>query len=332
MFRRAITLTSACLLTLMMTTSTIFAASSTTSQSTVANGLKISPVRTDLTIDPGKSVTLPVYITNATNSSTKLQVVIDNFVAKGQNGVPELILGNSNSYDPHGLKRFIAPIGDISLTPHQESFVNVKITIPTNTPGGGYYAAVRVAPATINATKNVTLSASVASLVLVKVPGPGLSQQVAISSFNVQKNNQAGRFFFGSNGLSAVVSFNNTGNVQEEPFGKVTVQNMSGKTILTKSINQVTPPGSVLPSSIRSFSVPLSGLGSFGKYTVSGYFGYGTSGQLLSASTVIYVVAPWIIVLIGVIIVLIIFGIWGMPKLFRYWYRRSINKNVANNK
>ena len=291
------------------------------------NGLRIAPVRTDITIQPGLTKEVPVYITDETKSPVTLQVVINNFIANGTSGIPNLIYSQSKNYnDPYGLKQFIAPIPNITLQPYKETFVNVKISIPKTNPGGGYFAAVRFAPANITQSKNVTLSASVASLILVKVPGPGLKEQVSLSSFNVQDHGQPGRFFFSSNSLQAVAAFSNTGNVQEQPFGKVEVQNMSGKVIMSKQINTGIPPGNVLPGSTRIFDVKLTGLGSFGKYKVSGFFGYGTTGQLLSATTTIYVVAPWIIVLIVVIILLIIGLLFLMPRLFRAWYRRSIKK------
>jgi hypothetical protein len=323
MILRRATFSIAAVTLLLSLMSTASSAAAGTTQVSSSNGLRVSPVRTELTIYPGQSKTVPVYVTNATKTPASLQVIIDDFIARGDNGTPALLIKQSNGYNPHSLKQFIAPIKNVLLAPEQESLVNVVINIPKSTPGGGYYAAVRFAPASINATHNVTLAASVASLILVKVPGPGMKEQLDLNSFNVSNSSGPSRLFFGSNGLSAIVKFENTGNVQEEPYGKIEVQSGS-KTIMTKVINNVTPPGSVLPGSYRQFSVPLSGLGSFGKYTVNGYFGYGTSGQLLSASTTIYVVAYWIIILAVIVLFLIIFGIWGMPKVFRYWYKRSI--------
>ena len=305
-----------------MSITNVFAASSTAVGND--NGLKISPVRTDLTIAPGKSAVLSLYIQNLTPSAAKLQVIINDFTTTGSAGIPALYLKNTNIFNPHSLKQFIAPVGDISLAPGQESTVKVDIKIPTNALGGGYYGAVRFAPANLDSTKSVSLSASVASLILVTVPGPNLREQLNLSSFTVHQNNQASSLFFSSKGLSIVSGFSNTGNVQEEPFGKVTLKNLNGQVILVKEINNAIPAGNVLPSSSRNFSVALSGIGSFGKYTVTGNFGYGTTGQLLSATTTFYVVAPWLIGLIIFIVLLIIFGIWGMPKLFRTWYKRSI--------
>ncbi len=309
------------LLAFIFTSNSLAATNQTTGS---GDGLKVSPVRTDLTINPGQEVTVNVYIQNITPFTAQLKVIINNFTANGETGIPALYLKNTNVYNPHGLSQFIAPISNITVAPKQYYDVKVKIKIPANTLGGGYYGAVRFAPANTISNKSVSLSASVASLILVKVPGPNLVQRMNLSSFAVSQNNQVGSFFFSPSNINVVTKFDNTGNVQEEPFGKVILKNMNGRVLMTKEINNSTPPGNVLPSSIRAFSIPLKQLSSFGKYSVSGYFGYGSSGQLLSATTTFYVVSPWIIALAIIVILLVILAIWGMPKLFRAWYRRSI--------
>lgn len=299
--------------------------SASSSSISSGDGLKVSPVRTDLTIDPGKTAVVKVFVENITNGTAVLQVIVNNFTARGENGVPALyVKGDTNN--PHGLKQFIAPIGNVTLKSKQEKAVNVVISIPKNNPGGGYYGAVRFAPASVTGKNSVSLSASVASLILVTVPGPSLNQNLNLSNFSVSQNNQVGSLFFSNKNIQVVSKFDNIGNVQVAPFGKIIVKNSSGKVILTKSINKGVPPGDVLPDSIRAFSLTLNNISSFGKYTVYGNFGYGSAGQLLSAKTTFYVIAPWIIVLAVAIIVLIILFIVLMPRIFRAWYKRSISK------
>ena len=306
-----------------LATQASFAATATSGSS---DGMKVSPLRTELTIAPGGTSTVNIDIGNVTNSISRLKTVINDFTAKNETGTPALYLKNSNVYNPHSLRQFVQPVGIITLQPHQQQVVKIVLKVPANTSGGGYYGAVRFEPVSSSSNKNVSLSASVASLILLKVPGPGMKEQVSLSNFAVEDNSQTGSFFFSNKGLGVQAVFDNSGNVQEEPFGKIIVKNMSGKVVLVKDLNTGNPPGNVLPSSQRLFTIPLSHIGSFGKYTIYGNFGYGTTGQLLSAKTSFYVVAPWIIILAIVILVLIIGGIILMPKLFRAWYRRSVKK------
>ncbi len=300
---------------------------------TQGGGLRVSPVRTDLTINPGQTQTTYVDIKNLTTTKVILQVFINDFTASGTSGNPVLNINNTNTYNPHSLKQFVAPINDITVNPGQTQTIPVVIKIPANNPGGGFYGAVRFAPAsnTPNTKKTVALTASIASLILVRVPGPGIKENLSLTGFGVESNNQISRLFYTSTGLYVVSTFTNQGNVQEEPFGKISVTNdITGKVVQYLNINNVTPPGNVLPNSSRTFSLALNSLGSIGKYTVMGNFGYANNGQLLSAKTTIYVIAPiWIILLLAILIIIIAL-IWLTPNIFRAWYRRSIRKENSN--
>jgi hypothetical protein len=81
-----------------------------------------------------------------------------------------------------------------------------------------------------------------------------------------------------------------------------------------------------LPDSVRRFNVPLNKLGSFGKYTLEGNFGYGSSGQLLTAKTTFYIVpVPIILAGLGVLAVLLFF-IFVFPRMIRAYNRRIIRR------
>ncbi len=286
-----------------------------------SNGLSISPVRTDLTIAPGQSKTVLMYITNPANEAIKVRVIANDFKPVGQSGSPQLILG-SDANNAHGLARFIEPVNDFTVPAGQQGEVKIVINIPKNTPGGGYYAAIRFAPTGLNSSSNLTLSANVASLILVKVTGPGLKQQLSVSGFNVTQDGNPGNVFFSPNNIKVNVGFSNSGNVQEAPLGKIEV--LSGNKILSvQQINNPLSPGNVLPGSIRQFSTSLKGLGSFGKYNIEGFFSYGNNSTILTASKTVYVIASWFILIIIVFIVLIVLAIL-------YWLIRRHKNRIQS--
>src|SRR3981081_4566847 len=98
----------------------------------------------------------------------------------------------------------------------------------------------------------------------------------------------------------------------------------NGKQIAAYELNNTSPRGNVLPGSIRKFTVSLDKVGSFGKYTVVGNFGYSQSGQLLSATTTFYVV-PLNAILIAVGgLLLVLFCAFVFPRLLRSYNRRVI--------
>lgn len=278
------------------------------------SGYKVFPIRTDLTINRGSSKSVTVYLQNVSGTTEKVTSVFDDFVANpNESGSPDLLL-NGESNHRHGLKQFVSlSPASFSLAPQAEETVKVNITVPKDADSGGYYGAVRFAPASLNGQKNVNLSASVASLVLIKVPG-NYSEDVSVQSFSAARNGVSGSFFTSSNNLQALVVFKNSGEVQEEPFGKVILLK-GNKQLGTFPVNQVSPPGNVLPGSARKFSTNLSGVGSFGKYTLNGNFGYGSKGQLLSVSTTFWVVPlAWIIGAIVVVVIIILLIVWWVHK------------------
>lgn len=294
------------------------------------NGQRVSPVRTDVTVYPGKSETVMVNITNVTTKPAELQAIINDFVANpNESGEPAIIL-NPNQYAPkHSLKRYAKiGIGNFKLGPGEQKNVPVIINIPAHAPGGGYYGAVRFAPASnVNApNENVSLAGSVGSLILVKVPGD-VKEQLSIASFDARVNDRPSTFFFRNKDIDAVVRFQNQGNIQLQPFGKILLKNRSGKVLGSYEVNGTQPPGNVLPDSIRKFPTPLKDkVGSFGQFKLEGNFGYGTNGQLLSASTTFYVIPLWMIIAFIVLVLFIAFLVFGLPRLVKAYNRRVLQR------
>jgi hypothetical protein len=291
------------------------------------DGLRISPVRSDLTISPGKKQTITLYVTNVTAAPETLQALVNDFTANpDESGNPALLL-NGRPNSGHSLIQFIQPISNLTLQPGQQAQVPVTIAVPPTAAGGGYYGAIRFIPPSATGTNaTVTLAGSVGSLILVKVPG-NIVDKVSIASFDVRKNDVASSFFTSNKNLDVVTRFQNEGNVQEEPFGKILLKNRSGKVLAEYEVNNSTPPGNVLPNSIRKFTVSLGNkVGSFGIFKLEGNFGYGSNGQLLSATTTFYIVPIIAVVIFIAIVLVLLFLIFVLPRLLRAYNQRIIRQ------
>jgi hypothetical protein len=293
------------------------------------NGLRVSPVRSDLIINPGESKTMYVSVTNVTAQPASLQAIVNDFTGNpDESGNPAIILNPAEYAPNHSLKRFVAPIGDFTLTPGQAKSIPVTINVPKNAAGGGYFGAVRFGPAgNNNSNQTVSLAGSVGSLILIKVPGD-IKEQLTIASFDVRRKDNPSSFFTSTKNLTATIRFQNQGNIQEAPFGKILLKNRSGKILATYEMNNTSPPANVLPDSIRKFPIPLNSkkLARFGQYKLEGNFGYGTGGQLLSASTTFYVVPSSVIIGFAGVVALIAFIVFGVPRLVRAYNRRILRK------
>jgi hypothetical protein len=300
------------------------------------NGLKVSPVRSDVSIEAGKTQVIQVSVTNVTGGVSSYQVVVNDFTASGdETGQPQILLDADKFAPTHSLKRLVGKVPNVTLVAGETKTVNVPISVPAGYAAGGYYGAIRFVPhsdAGADANRNVTLSASVASLVLVTVPGD-IHEQVSVASLDARKAvgvNQVDSprtIFTDNKNINGVIRFQNGGDVQEQPFGKLVLKNWRGKTLATYEINNTTPRGNVLPNSIRKFTVSLNKLGSFGKYTMEGNFGYGQNGQLITAKTTFYIIPLYILILAAALIAFVLYLIFGLPRTIKWYNRRVVSRS-----
>ncbi len=289
------------------------AKAATPSATTNTNTLKVSPVRTELSIAPGTSGTVKTYITNLTKTAITVSPIENDFVAGDENGTPSIVL-DENSYAPtHSLKRFMVPLQNVTVGAGETREVDVTVTVPKSARAGGYYGAIRYAPANADGSKSVNLSTSVASLILMTVPGP-TTEDLRMTNFDIQQNGSNGSNFRTPDNMNLLLRFQNKGNVQEAPLGQINVQK-NKKVLYTYNFNQVDPKDNVLPDSARRWNIPLKGFGKFGKYTVTGTFSYANGKSIEATKTIWIVPTTYIIIgassIIGLIflVILIVIGL-----------------------
>ncbi len=318
-------------LVLVVTTqgSALAATTPTNSVNNSINTLKVSPLRSDITLPPGGSAKVPVNVTNLTGNTIALSPIENDFVAgPGESGTPSIILDQNTFAPTHSLKKFMSPLpATVDVPANSTAEVDLIINVPKTAQPGGYFGAVRFVPASSNGSKNVNLSASVASLVLLTVPGPTV-EHLNLTNFDVQQAGTSGTNFRTPSNISLLLRFQNTGNIQEAPFGQIYV--LKGKkNVYTYNFNQSSPKQVVLPDSSRRWNIPLGGFGKFGKYTVGASLTYGVNKtQTYDVTKTVWIVpTAYIFGGIGIIIfiILLIVGIW----FFLRSYKRRILKSSS---
>lgn len=294
-----------------------------TAKSNSASTLKISPVRSDISINPGASKTVEVTVTNLTDTDVTVQPFENDFIAKGEDGTPALIL-DDNQYAPtHSLKKFMVPLGNVKIAAKKAAVVKVVINVPASAQPGGYFGAIRFAPANSDGSGQVDLSASVASLMLLTVPGP-MTEKLNLTDYSVQQNGKSGTYFQNPNNLAFSFRFQNKGSVQEAPFGNISVKN-GDKVVYSHEFNAETPRDMVLPDSARRWTIPLKNIGTFGYYTVEGTLTYGGKNETVNISQSFWVI-PFAMIIGGIVGLLVLIGlIVGIVVFLRGYKRRIIN-------
>jgi len=215
----------------------------------------------------------------------------------------------------------MVPLSNITVPAQGSVDVTVRITVPKSAQAGGYFGAVRLASAADSSGKQVNLGASAVSLILLTVPGP-VVEKLTMTNFDVQQNGGTASNFRTPDNLTLFLRFENKGNAQEAPFGQVYIQK-GKKVVYTHNFNSDVPKDEILPDSARRWMVPLKGFSKFGKYTVSGTFGYGAKGETIDITKTVWIVpVAYIMGIVGIVVFLII--VVGGLFLFLRSYKRKI--------
>jgi len=290
------------------------------------NTLKVSPVRRDVEIKPGESKKVQTTVTNLTDEAITVHPVENDFVAGDERGTPALILDETKYAPTHSLKRFMTPLANVTIPAKQAKTIDVVVTVPKTAPAGGYFGAIRFAPAAPEGGGQVNLSASVATLVLVTVPGK-VVEKLALTDFNVQQNGKTGEMFGSSENLQLTARFENKGGMQEGPFGKISVMRDDKTVVYETDFNHNEPRDVILPDSARRWDIPLKKFGDFGHYTVTAVFTYGKNNQTIEVSKSFWVIPQAIIIaaVVGlVVLIALIVGVWMFLKNYK---RRVLRKH-----
>lgn len=330
---RVIALTVACI--------TLFTVSSAQA---LSNGLGVTP-RRDFTVQPGKSVSDTLYISNLSlNQDLQVDISIIDFAAANETGAPALQLGDKTPATPWSLKSFMKVPQSVKIGAGKSANVPITIAIPANQGAGSYYSAVRYTAVNPETKEKVTIAASTASLVFVTVPGEA-KEQLLLKQFGSWQSKQdlsGGVYrslFIDSTPKEFAYRLENKGNIAEQPSGSLIVKNMFGNTV--REVQDVNPKKQlVLLGQTRRLQVCIktSVLNSKdpngqqaeqnvcdnpgllpGRYTAEIALFYGLNGnstQELTAKTSFWYIPVWSIIVAAVSILFIAGLIWLIYRAF----------------
>lgn len=280
-------------------------------QQGTGNGLQITPTRTELQINPGEQKTFNITVKNVTQADVRTEVSLNDFESDGVSGEPKIIVDPKAERPSSSLEPFIKGLQDFTLKAGESKVVTLTIDAPGDAPAGAYYGAVRFTTAPLteednNEDRQVTLTASVASLVLVEVSGD-ITEQIQLRSTKVERRvndgYKAGSFFMNPPSHLAIEVKNN-GNSFSRPFGRVTI-NKGSKEVYSYEINDKDPRGNILPKSVRVFRDEIKNVSSFGRYTANISVSHGTGGEILTQKVSFWYVPAWVIAVIVLLLVAI---------------------------
>lgn len=271
------------------------------------SGIQIIPTRTEISISPGEIRDVTLTLKNVTRSVIVAKGFIHDFEPDNVTGEPQIIV-DPNTKSAFSLKDYIRGLEDYELQPNETKDVVVQFSIPPDAAPGGYYGAIRYAAVPkeqieSEGDRTVALTASVASLVLIEVPGD-VTESIRIDKVAVEIGGQE-RSFFLKGPDKAAVQISNTGNSFVKPFGIVTVKR-GNKEIYSYQLNNIGQRGNVLPKSSRIFKDDIKNVSSFGKYVITANVSYTDGGEVITVNKTFWVIPLWALILAGVLLLLVV--------------------------
>jgi hypothetical protein len=254
-------------------------------------GLEVSPPSQDVSVDPGKTITVTAKIRNPGNNTLPITVGIQDFTAQGNEGAVA-VGGVTGKYSITSWTT-VSP-ENFSLAPGQSQTVTATITAPVDAAGGHYGAFVfSVTPPKTQKTA-AAVSQEVASLFLVRVNGK-VNENLTLKGISAPAYSEFGP-------VPLTLDFVNTGNVHVKTFGLIDISDMFGN----KVADVVVPGTDVFPGAERLIKAQLNKEFLFGSYTATAVMYYGSHNQNLTAETS-FIVFPTRIAIIIIIILVILY-------------------------
>jgi hypothetical protein len=209
-----------------------------------ASALTISPTKIDVAGDPGQTVIGEIELFNEQGEDKTFYTSFENFEPRGETGAPYFVGGGT------GLASWLGSTEQVVIKAGEKIAIPYSITIPGDATPGGYFAAVffGTQPTVEGGGSEVSIGGKVGTLILLKVNGE-VSEAGGILNF---ASTDEKKFFTGVP-IEFSYRFNNTGGDRVVPKGEIVVTNIFGKE--TVKLNANNTDGSVLPNSIRKFSV-----------------------------------------------------------------------------
>lgn len=272
--------------------------------SQLGQGLEISPPLIRLDANPGQTVVALIKLRNITDSTLIASPRVNDFVAQGEEGLPKLLLDESADKSSYGLKSWVGNINKLTIAPKEQKEVKIVLDVPNDASPGGHYGVVRFsASAPEVEDTGVSLSASIGTLVLVKVSGD-VQESAKIEQFGISKNDKPGSLFE-TGPLTVFQRVKNTGNVHFQPTGTVVIKNFRGKEVSKLKINE--NGGSILPDSVRKFEQEFKDSRLFGRYTATMNLTYGDNNKALSDNVSFWVIPYRLIaVVLGAVVLMVV--------------------------
>lgn len=284
-------------------------------------GIKVAPAIIENRIDPGKTFSDTIHVTNLESKTQTFYVLVRNIKSLGPDGQP--VFAKSGEATGFELSDWVKPgVDHITLAAGQEGDVPFTVNVPANASPGGHFGGIFLsALPPKERTNGAGVGYQVGTIMNFRISGD-IVENAQIREFSTDK-----LLYSGAN-VAFTVEVENTGNVLVRPRGPIDITDMFGKKVATIKIND--EGGAVLPKARRKFTATWKGDGfSFGRYQAIVALAYGEDGRkTISAAESFWVLPLKVILPVGgglLVLILLAYGLmrWYLRRRIADMYRNS---------
>jgi hypothetical protein len=155
----------------------------------------ITPPLIELQADPGQTVNATLKLTNVSPSELLVKTQFNDFGPKNETGEPNIIF-EDNKNTPYSLRRWFASPDPFTLKTAETRTLTFPIAVPKSAEPGGHYAVIRFTGSLPGVEdKGVALSASIGTLVLMRVSGNIQEKAALLDYFSATPKFDTSSFF-----------------------------------------------------------------------------------------------------------------------------------------
>jgi len=260
------------------------------SDQSVMGDFMVGPGKFELSIAPGESQEVELFIGNRMGSTRAFSLVVEDVVGSSDTEQTVVLLGNDTG--PYTLKDYLQlPVTEVTLEHGQRARIPVTVSLPADTEPGGHYGSLLVSTLTRpelednadNVDAGTTVVSQIGTLFFVTTPGDTTTGG-ELKDFALVPP----EYFMTSGPVHFGLLFNNTGLIHLNPYGVIEIKNMFGEIVEIVELD----PWFALPQSLRLREISWPKERLFGKYTATAKVNRGYE-DIVDEQSLTFFVVDW---------------------------------------
>lgn len=289
-----------------------------------ATPLTVSPVRQEITLNPGETSTINVRFYNQSGTPTRGIVRVADFIVDDASGTPNLIENAEQASPKFSAASWFTLVTDkVVVGGESPTVIQAKISVPENAHPGGRYAAIYLEAGEQSSVQNerkesaaTGVTPRLVSLVYIKISG-NITEDALLSRFFTKS-------FYEYGPIEVTAEILNRGDYHIHPRGIVSMTNFFSGLVAQEKLADI----NIFPDASRTYNLKLGSKWMLGRYRIDVATSYGDSGHAINRFLYVWVI-PWKMIT-AVILTLIIIGVLVRALYLRFVKRESTMEKEIN--